>query len=694
MRRIWGILLLTPALVTVSPASAGDLRFGWQVGVTQAAQGLVSGGASSFDVVGTSSATAPFVASVGGLTFTTVANLTTSLDYSGHGWDHGLVAGIALNQQVPTLQPRGVAGVSQTGFTANASYLARRARALWAIELGTNYAFGLNGQLAPSENGGTNVTGDVGATGEVGRFTVRGQSHAVGFSSLLSLDRARWDASLRARYDFSLNGAATLITSPAAGLGTPLTAFVPATTHTFNPSAELRRRFGRNNLAVITGSTRWTIPVVADLEEGLAQNVVPETLAIEGSGTIEHRFVDETRGFVSISSTLGYRVPTSLAAEGESVSGLPIIDRDTGQPFGLRPDTLIYRSELGLEGRLVKLEIGYRLSAGVAQARLFQPALGTAQERFAVYTIPVVGAVLPIFSGSLDRRFDPVDLNLIVSRSVALGGLGASAVINDSASLAASVSIRATSSTELRVSAGVSANRVSNAGGDQVPTPPRIRGARGNEVLAALTTGSASLGARLSVDAPLYRAGGLAFDGNASYGYTYIDPTIDTVPDPDRPLAALAVGDSHSILVSVRGTFGDGPVDAATTETVDERLDAYTTNPRDGSPLISARLLNLRGAGQQQQSIAPGIPAANARSAGGSSASKGQSVGVTGNASASSASRVGRAGEGPEIAPPKAQTPRPDVMTPFDESQLIRPIRTSTPTPAGSDDAEVMVETP
>lgn len=620
-------LALGLALTLASPALAADVRLGWSLGAQQSFQTVLTDSAQAFaltQAVAGSTLSDTLVQRFTGLVLNTGVTANATIDVVGAQWEQGLLVGVALNQLVPTLLPEDAApntAPASTAFQANAVYLARLVRPTWTWSLGGGYAFGLNGQLPIGADGGTGAAAGTLPGAQVGPLVISGQTHTASARTLVQLTRARWDADLGFDYTFAANGIFTLAAAAGGGAGaaaggaatSALGAFVPATSHTLAPQLQARRRLSARDTLSASLRGSLVLPVEVELEDELVQNLLPQTANANLTVGFEHVLRDEHRWFVSLGGTLSLRRPSDLALGADGgVSGRALVDPATGDTYGLRTDTLIYTLEVGLQGRVRSLELGYRASAGVAQPRLYQPPLGGASARFPLYEDPVIGAIQPVLALTLDRRFDPVDVSLAAQRGVGLGGLGASSNVTDTVSLALRWSTPLGTDSSLTINAGANASRNRSVGAELIPANPEASAA--GQALVALANGSDSLGATVGLALPLLAADGLRVDFDAMYGLTYNDPTAGA---PEGAAAGgLTAFTSHTLIATLRGSWGRGPLETAGDEDRTEQ-NAFANNPQSGSPLVSARLLNLRGQGLAEGSrgIAPGRAPASARAA-------------------------------------------------------------------------------
>jgi hypothetical protein len=619
-------LALGLALTLASPALAADVRLGWSLGAQQSFQTVLTDSAQAFaltQAVAGSTLSDTLVQRFTGLVLNTGVTANATIDVVGAQWEQGLLVGVALNQLVPTLLPEDAApntAPASTAFQANAVYLARLVRPTWTWSLGGGYAFGLNGQLPIGADGGTGAAAGTLPGAQVGPLVISGQTHTASARTLVQLTRARWDADLGFDYTFAANGIFTLAAAAGGGAGaaaggaatSALGAFVPATSHTLAPQLQARRRISARDTLSASLRGSLVLPVEVELEDELVQNLLPQTANANLTAGFEHVLRDEHRWFVSLGGTLSLRRPSDLALGADGgVSGRALVDPATGDTYGLRTDTLIYTLEVGLQGRVRSLELGYRASAGVAQPRLYQPPLGGASARFPLYEDPVIGAIQPVLALTLDRRFDPVDVSLAAQRGVGLGGLGASSNVTDTVSLALRWSTPLGTDSSLTINAGANASRNRSVGAELIPANPEASAA--GQALVALANGSDSLGATVGLALPLLAADGLRVDFDAMYGLTYNDPTAGA---PEGAAAGLTAFTSHTLIATLRGSWGRGPLETAGDEDRTEQ-NAFANNPQSGSPLVSARLLNLRGQGLAEGSrgIAPGRAPASARAA-------------------------------------------------------------------------------
>lgn len=592
-----GLALSAPGLGPAH-AHAQQVIFGYQLGVTETAGTIITDNPQLFVAPPGSDS----VTQLSGLQLNTGITANATLDILTRLGQHGFLAGLAFNQLIPAFVPDNAsASIRQatSALQATATYLGRVNGPRWSFGFGGGYTFGLNGQL-PLESGG-GVGGEAGVPPtlpgrQVGFLLVNQQAHSVNGRLLYQLSGLRWDLELTAGYAYQVNGLFSLAPGAvtAAG-GSSLGAFVPTTFHNLTPSVGFRRRIGDFGNATANLSHNWVIPSISTATAGLQQlqaapQVSQTTLTL---GYLYNRGLGRSFG-VEGSGTLALRVPTNT-------NGRPLLLPD-GSDRTLAVDTVIYTGRVvyNEEIRSLALQVGAQL--GVSQARLYQPPLGQATRHFAVYQEATVGSIQPVAELSLRRRFEPVDLSLILQRAVGVGGLGASAVITESANLTSRFLAPLASGFEVTFDAGLSAARTRGVGADLLPENPENPRPAGG--LAALTTSNDSIGLLLQAQAPLYGGGGMNLDLTVAYNFIYTNPSPEAEPGA---LGAIDDFSTQNIFATLRFTFGRGPLNEPD---IDRReLDEFSSDPRSGGPLISARLMNQgRSLSERARGIEPDRP--------------------------------------------------------------------------------------
>lgn len=601
-------------------AHAQQSIFGYQLGLTQSFTTLVTDSRQLFVIQGqaATATAAPAVFRSGGVQSNTQATANVTLDLVGTQWSHAVLAGVALGQVLPIGTPEEAITLRQarTTFAATASALTRYASDRFSFALNASYALNVNGLLPLDGDGGVAgaAANPTQAGQRVGFLVLNQTTHGATARALLQLTRSRWDLDAGLGYTWQENALFALtpqlaganVGVGAAGGGTAAGAFVPATLHAIRPELIHRLRLGprwtwRHDLAAPLQLP--VAPSAADAASG-AVAIVPTTLGATLRSDLEHRVDEDTSLALDVRGALNLRIPTSIQPGVGEYLGAPLTNPATGDAYGLRLDTVIYSAELAWRTRFRRLDLRLQATAGVSQPLLFQPGLGSATVAAPFYETPVVASIQPVVSLSLERRFDPLDLQLVAQRRVGVGGLGAAAVTTESVSLAAGYTLALSASNALRLNAGVNASRIRSVDQNLLPVP---------DVVAplVLAQNADAIGALFGAELPLTRGDGLDVAASASYAFTYSDPTVGQVAMTTP--GALEAFSAHNVLLSIRATVGRGAADVARNAERRE-LDAFERDPVRGSPLLSARLMNQgRSLADGTRGERPGLPPTAAR---------------------------------------------------------------------------------
>lgn len=576
---VWALVVLTPSL------ASGQTVVGYQVGLTQSAGGTFGDDLTQIQQRQQNPAQAGAeVQSLQGIQLNTTVTGNLTVDMIGNVASHGLVFGVAASQLLPFAVPdTAQAALRQqlSTLAATATYLARVQQARWNFNLGGGYTFNLNGRLQSGADG--SLQGGVGGGGTLpaasaGAFAFNGISHTFNALTSLQLVRTRWDLTFGLNYTYTQNGvyslAAGALGAQAQGgaAGTNVGAFIPANLHTISPQLAYRTRIGRRgnlNTSLITN-----VSLAQEIRDdvtvtGTVTTIVPgpppppQTIVNTALAEYAYNFDEAQALGASLTGIFSLRLPTD--ARGVTLPGA-----------GLGPDTLIttarvfYRDDLPWA---LRLEAG----AGVAQAHLLQAPLGApvaAEDFEAIHSDPQ-----PIADLRLTRRFEPVDVVLAASRAVGVGALGASALVADAASLTFTYT-GDFSDRRVVANLGFNAQRARGVGREAfeaLGTDPRITAAFNNQ----------GFGLNAGLLIPLFESGGFFFDSALTYTFTY----SDTDPQDVLGIDPLRV---HAGLFTLRGTWGRGTAQGASGAggaSDSDELDAFSANPRDGSPLTTARLV-------------------------------------------------------------------------------------------------------
>ena len=598
-----GVLLL--ASTALSGVASAQTIFGYQVGATQSVGGtfgdnqllLLQGPPQE-------GADAAQVRQLQGVLFNTAVNGNVTMDVVSSTWNHGLVLGVAATQIIPTLVPEDlpILGERITTLAANGTYLARLQQARWSLQLGAGYAFGLNGRLEAGADGslqGNNI-GTLPAA-NAGAFAFNGMTHALNGQTQLQLTRTRWDLTAAATYTYTQNGIYTLAGGPlgappgqGAQIGTNLGAFVPANVHGITPALTYRQRLGSRG--VFIGNLQSTYSIVDEVQDSVIVSGVntvvvpappppPETLINSARLQYDHNFSPERTFGVETSAIFGLRLPTD--AGGASIPGLT-----------LSGDTLITTARAFYRDTLPWGNLRLTVGAGAAQAHMFQPPFGVGGDPDLFD--PIRSNWIPVFDVSLQRRFEPVDINLLVTRTVGVGALGASAVVVEGAALTFN-HVLELRTRRLISTLGFTANRTEGVGRQLFRGFPTDGDPAAAALLAAFD--NVGLGLNAGMTMPLWTDGPVTVDGALAYNFNYIElaPSADLGIDPLQ---------THTALFTLRAVWGRGTAQGAAGiggRTEADELDAFSANPRNGSPLVSSRLLR-QGAPMMELGSRPGAP--------------------------------------------------------------------------------------
>ncbi len=619
-------LILLPILLAATPAHAAETLFGYQLGISQSAGGNATDNPQNFVATATTSVitvgTAP-IQRLSGYQFATQGSANVTVDVLTDTIDHGLLFGALFSQLVPVGVPADVLPTLRDQVStvqATATYAARVVRPTWGIGFGGGYIFASNGRLDQGADGSQTGIGGQGSTLPglaVGNFIINGRTQTANGQFQLQLTHTTWDLNFNARYNYTQNGVFTLAVggdpSPDGTVSQPRSAagaFFPATSHNINPTLVYRHRIGTRN--VFTASALYTqiIPVALDgrlvTATGAtvpAQALLPETGNITGLLGYQYTLNDLSNAGIQLSAIHTRRVPTTNTAT--TVMGRMLMPGAPLPGGGLLADTLLLEAEAIFQGRVRALELGIGIQGGIASALLFQQPLGTATTCLtgcgagsAIFDAPS-RVFQPIFAVNLQRRFNPIDVTLSAGQRITTGALGASAIRVQGAALTLRHQLDISQNYNLVTSVGFNLARTRGIGTTLLPTTNA-------DPLLSAATNNDSVGANVALGMPLFRAGDLAFDINATYGYTFadLDPDKQRMRMNPRGMAmggartctmltpectGLDPSTTHTGIVSIRGTFGRGPLQQGNRN---RELDAFSQDPRSGSPLTTATLTN------------------------------------------------------------------------------------------------------
>lgn len=623
--------LLTAAVLAAAVAApelawGQQTVFGYQLALSQSASTIVTDDQAllglQFQDVDQETVT-----QLQGLQLNTGLNANITYDIFTRSLEHAFLVGAGFNQIIPTLAPEGAVLNGITGLNATATYLARLQRATWGLAFGGGYSIASNGRLRTAADGGAAGQGGGGLPANTlpgsnfGPFVVNGITQALNARTQLQVLRATWDLDIEAAYAFTENGIFTLAPGAVGGqVGgqTALGAFVPLTTHSLSPRVGVRKRFGRSHLLSANANVFVTLPLPADPEElpnpddpespFLVFPIQPVGPSILNSADVAYGYEFDEQHRLGLTGGVAFslrrpieqRTNVFVDSTGRERSELVFLPSET---VGFAADTLIYNAQLTYFVFLRALELGVTLSGGIAQPRLWQFPIGLGNGQ--VFTSPAVANIEPIFTVSLSRRFEPIDVTLNVGRNVGVGGLGASAIVSENANLVLGYRLpfsRRADARTLDMALGVTAARVRGAGREFLPDAPPAP--EGGALLVAALTDNNNVGTVASAGTVLYEEGALRIASTLMYQFVYNDL------NPRGEVGLPVLQDSattHNVMLTVIGTFGRGPLQERSGDLGE--LDAFSRNPTSGSPLTSARLTNAGMRLDGTAGSAPGRPA-------------------------------------------------------------------------------------
>jgi hypothetical protein len=562
------------------------------------------------------------VSRVTGLQLNTVVNANATVDILAGGGNHGLLVGAALTELAPVGAPSNATAVlrdNATGLQANLRYVSRWIRPSWGAAIGGGVSFGFNGRIGTADDGSlAGLSGSLPGQG-VGPFVMNGQTTSAILRANLQLTHPTWDLDLQTIYNYTANGLYTLASGAPAATATPgstsaLGAFVPLTAHTLFPSLRYRLRVSPEDLFSLDWSGSLIFPATTTdpitVTHGTATGSIAAPAVMPRSAvstlSLGYSFLLTTYRSIGfeVGATGSVRAPTTLTGPEYDAA-----DREVG----FRPDALIGRAAVRYSDSFGKLRA--IATAGAAKAALFQAPLGASDATMLPTTAsglplfdttgyPVTSKVEPIGSLTLIRRFDPVDVTLFAARSLSPGGLGASAVVSEAASLSFRYILRIPELLPITTSLGISAARVRGASGDKaVPSTT-------TSLMAVIDNDSA--GATLALAMPVYKTGDVSLLSNFVYSFVYsnIDPLQVQIRPDDPSRRGLDPMHTHTVLFTLTALVGRGTLQSAGSGTIDPRTtpDLFSRDPRTGSALATSALIQGAPILDGTRNAAPGLP--------------------------------------------------------------------------------------
>lgn len=521
-----------------------------------------------------------------GLVSDTTASASLTLDLPGRVYDQGFLLSAAISQIIPSLVPdlpEDLALPTEAQYTlrentttgrAGIEYIGLLRMGQGSLRMRLGYQLLANGRLEAGPNGGYAGNAAVTAaypTASAGIFGFNAVTHQAGASLDHQLNYRVWGLRTILGYDYTKNGVYNLAAGAIDAGGTSdIGAFVQADVHTFNASAELRLTLSRRDQLFVLWSHTLTLPEQVDDElivTGTDTVVVPAAAAIpktwlqRGQLRWEHQLRAERWAGLSFTADYNERVPSDTLGNS--------------QPGGvLEADTLIISPRATYRDHLLRWELRINASAGAAQAYLLQPPIGAEVDQDSFETIH--SDWQPVFNLTLNRRFAPVDVQLMVERNVGVGAFGASAVITDAAELTARYQLPIS---RIVFTAGANINRTQGVDKD------KFRASNAQDALQMTAFNNWGAGAQLGVMLPIYRAGQLSVDLQAGYLYSWANT------DPDH-LLNIPSTDTHTGVVALRMLWGRGTAQRAAQaggQGADAEAGAYGADPRTGAPLLSSQ---------------------------------------------------------------------------------------------------------
>lgn len=581
MRR-WAAFGLMILFSGPTRASAYDLRLGYQLGLSQtfgttvSDTGAVAPGATPNDDTAVNR-------TITGFQLTTALTGNVSADILTSTFDHGIVAGGSISQLII---PQEEGRLRTNIFGANLNYVSRLQRPLYGLAFGAGYSVTSNGRSCSAANGAVDaICPRPDINNQAGTYVITGLAHQATGTAQLQLTRRRWDFNLQTTYTFSENAAYSL----ATGVGAQATAsniggFLRVRSHAVSPLASFRTRVGRSGVLNIGALSTYTL------------QIEPQDATITGTTAMVAAQLPLPTTWNN-SAQIGYvhSLTTERAIGGEinaSMNFRVAQDPNTQEPFkneGPTPDSLIFEA-VATYSDFLPWELRVNLDAGVAQPTLFQPPLGR------LVTFPsdfetVRGGLEFVFNASVQRFFDPINATLSAGRNVTVGALGISAVVNEQASLALQYQPEIFGRVA-QVNLGFNVQQTGGIGSDPsvgLATGCDPSGVNGPlctpEQLILLAFNNRGFGINVAVGAPLFQAGDLAGAISATYNMNWLDPDPQGRLDLDHFV-------THTALAQISLNFGRGPLarDGLGFRETDE-LDAFSMDPRSGSPLVSSRLI-------------------------------------------------------------------------------------------------------
>ena len=626
---------LIAALVCLPAVASAETVLGYQIGASGSVAGQVTDNEQLFVAQNQTERPPPTFT---GLRSTLTAAGNLSLDVLERLADHAFVLGLGYTQMIPAAVPDEVNAQLQQGpgvFNANANYMLRVVRRGWGFGLGASYAFASNGRVPTEADGTTAAVAQIGNTQpgqDIGEYLISGVSHSAVARGQLQFIGRTWDVDAQANYSYIDNGIFALGqgapgAAPDPGLGNATGQFLQSNAHLIGLDLQERALFDRRHSIDARAQANLTLPEFTTtptddngtpLEGFQGVRALNEALLLSGNLAYAFVFNQSRRLGARLSTNVSWRTP----ANG---TGSPLLDEprvgasqcpprsagavDTNRcgefVDPLQSDTAIWRGELFYADRL-PWRLGFNVSAGVAQASMFQapPGAQGAQDMTleGLFINPVefetvTSNIEPIFQVGLARDFEPVNVALTAGRTVGPGALGAAAVVTWLANLTFTGQFRIDMIRALRMNVGFAFNWTDGVGSELFTFEGPTAAAFDNR----------SFGANANLSLPLFNESGVAVDGSLAYTFRYADLN----PEND-PRIALIVSEpfvEHNVFLVLSLSYGRGSLQQRNQAFDPAALDSFSANPMTGSPLMSATLMN-QGASMltATDGPAPGVP--------------------------------------------------------------------------------------
>ena len=620
--------------VSLPAAGHAETVVGYQVGASGSVAGQVTDNDQLFvdQQVGAERQGQTFT----GLRTTLAAAGNLSIDVLARAVDQAFVLGIGYNQMIPALVPNDVNAQLEQGpgaLNANANYMLRVVRPGYGFGLGAGYGFATAGRVATEADGTAAAVADVGNTQpgqDIGGALINGISHTAVARGQFQILRRDWDVNVQANYSYIDNGIFALAggergVDAEGNFGNATGQFVSSNAHVLALDVEARAVIQRRNNLVARVQGNLTLPEFRDpprdengqILQGFAGvRALNETLVLGADLSYFYAFNQQRRLGLRAGGNLSFRTPANgrgealLTGPTAGASQCPITDANSvvddtkcGEFVDpLQVDALIWRTEAFYADQL-PWRVGLTVAAGVAQARLLQappgaqgepdPALGGFFINASEFR-GVTSNIEPIFSVTLGRDFEPIAVAITGARQVGPGTLGAAAVATWLANVTFTGQIQIDMLRALRMNLGFAYTQTDGVGTDLFPTCPADptvpRPEACVEGISVAAFDNRSFGANLNLALPLFSEGGVGVDMSLAYTFRYAD--LNPNNDPQVALLVSEPFFDHTAFLILAMSFARGTLQGRNQAFDPATMDAFSANPRTGSPLVSATLMN------------------------------------------------------------------------------------------------------